>query len=86
MGRTFRKAIFLRIGAEAAAKPALAAMDCQAVLQRAADAAVDDKGKRDTRRSHAVIHTTLAEHCKDMGFLEACTYSRYSGYLIAAQS
>jgi hypothetical protein len=86
MGRTFRKAIFLRIGAEAAAQPALAAMDCQAVLQRADEAAVDDKGKRDTRRSHAVIQTALSEHCKDISFLEVCTHSNYSGCVTAAGS
>jgi hypothetical protein len=86
MGRTFRKAIFMWIEAEAAAKPALAAMDRQAVLQKADEAAVDDKGKKDARRTHAVLQATVAEHCKDMDFSEVCTFSRYSGYLSAARS
>jgi hypothetical protein len=80
MGRTFRKAIFMRIVAEAASKPALASMDCQAVLQKADKAAVDDKGKKDARRTHAVLQATVAEHCKDMGFSEVRTFSRYWGY------
>jgi hypothetical protein len=86
MCRTFRKAIFMRIEAEAAARPALAAMDCQAVLKKADEAAVDDKGKKDARRTHAVLQATVAEHCKDMGFSEVCTFSRYWGYVSAARS
>jgi hypothetical protein len=65
MGRSFRRAIFLRAQRTATSKPALAIIDFGNILDQADKAITDAKGRSDVRRSHDVVEKALREACKN---------------------